>query len=214
MELTVGQEVVWNCIEGFGGNAVVVGVRVSNDCQYQVQMLDGANHYQRNWAFDSELTLPEDPKTRDDVIRSTARHIRRVGWLLTDVAADLSKRAVNHDASKWSPEEWPAFEMATPKLATLTYGSEEYKASLKAIKPAIRHHNQVNRHHPEHHKGGVNDMTLLDLMEMLCDWKAATERHHDGSIVKSFEHNKDRFGISPQLLTILQNTARGLGWIK
>lgn len=52
--------------------------------------------------------------TRDDVIRSTADHIRRVGLYLAAMAADLTKRAVVHDASKWSTEEWPAFEAATP----------------------------------------------------------------------------------------------------
>lgn len=88
--------------------------------------------------------------TRDDVIRSTAAHIRRVGALLVDAAARLTQRAVNHDASKWSPEEWPAFEVATPKLAGLTYGSDEYKAALASIKPALANHYRENSHHPEH----------------------------------------------------------------
>ncbi len=151
--------------------------------------------------------------TRDDVIRSTATHIRRVGELVTDCTANLNKRAVIHDASKWSEEEWPAFEAATPKLATITYGSEEYKESLRSIKPAIEHHQQANSHHPEFYPNGIEGMTLLDLVEMLCDWKAAGERHNDGSIVKSLEHNKDRFRIEPQLYQILMNTAQEMKWI-
>lgn len=173
--------------------------------------------------------------TRDDVIRATAAHIRRVGELLVGCSAKLSLRAVVHDTSKWSPEEWPAFEESTPKLAALTYGSDGYKAALEAIKPALAHHYANNSHHPEHFGtrcaqcgnresepctcggprigGVVDDMTLLDLMEMLCDWKAATERHNDGSITKSLELNKNRFGISPQLLGILKNTAKAEGWI-
>lgn len=151
--------------------------------------------------------------TRDDVIRSTAAHIQRVGTLLVGCSAKLARRAVDHDASKWSPEEWPAFEDATPKLAGMTYGSDEYTAALASIQPALKHHYAANTHHPEHHANGVDDMTLLDLIEMLCDWKAATERHNDGSIVKSLEHNKGRFKIEPQLLRILENTARAEGWI-
>lgn len=58
----------------------------------------------------------------------------------------------------------------------------------------------------------VDGMTLLDLVEMFCDWKAATERHADGSIVKSIQHNKGRFNISPQLVSILENTRREMGW--
>lgn len=151
--------------------------------------------------------------TRDDVIRSTAAHIRRVGELLTDCTANLNRRAVVHDASKWSPEEWPAFEAATPQLAGITYGSEEYKAALRSIGPAIKHHNAANSHHPEHHTDGIDGMTLLDLIEMMCDWKAATERHDNGSIARSLDHNRERFKIGPQLERILRNTATAAGWI-
>lgn len=51
-------------------------------------------------------------------------------------------------------------------------------------------------------------------MRMLCDWKAATERHNDGSIARSLAHNKDRFKIEPQLLRILENTVEHFGWNK
>jgi len=55
-------------------------------------------------------------------------------------------------------------------------------------------------------------MTLLDVVEMLCDWKAASERTKQGSIAASLTHNKERFGISDQLAAILENTVRELGW--
>ena len=74
--------------------------------------------------------------------------------------------------------------------------------------PALAHHYANNRHHPEHHKNGVDDMTLIDVLEMLIDWKAASERHNDGNILKSIEKNADRFGLSPQLVKILENTAK------
>lgn len=60
---------------------------------------------------------------------------------------------------------------------------------------------------------GINGMTLLDLIEMLCDWKAAGERHNDGSIQKSLEINQKRFHIQKQLQGIIENTARELGWL-
>lgn len=59
---------------------------------------------------------------------------------------------------------------------------------------------------------GITGMTLLDLVEMFCDWKAATERHADGSITKSIRINKDRFHITPQLTEILENTRKEMGW--
>lgn len=53
---------------------------------------------------------------------------------------------------------------------------------------------------------GINGMTLIDLIEMMCDWKAATLRHADGDIYKSLEINAERFKYSPQLKQILKNT--------
>lgn len=61
---------------------------------------------------------------------------------------------------------------------------------------------------------GINGMSLLDVIEMLVDWKAAGERHNDGSIERSLTVNRGRFKISDQLHTILENTARELGWLK
>ena len=55
-------------------------------------------------------------------------------------------------------------------------------------------------------------MTLVDLVEMFCDWKAATQRMHDGNIRKSLEVNRKRFNISDQLTRIFENTVRKLGW--
>lgn len=56
-------------------------------------------------------------------------------------------------------------------------------------------------------------MDLLDIVEMLCDWKAATERHNDGDIMKSLEINKNRFNIDDQLFAILENTVKRMEWL-
>ncbi|MEV6494393.1 DUF5662 family protein, partial [Actinoplanes sp. NPDC051633] len=92
-----------------------------------------------------------------------------------------------------------------------TYGSDEYKGSLEAMGEGLKHH--YARHHPEHFPNGVNDMTLVVLVEMLADWKAATERHDDGNLRQSLEIQRERFGISDQLLAVLYNTAEHGGWL-
>lgn len=61
-------------------------------------------------------------------------------------------------------------------------------------------------------RGGVDGMDLMDLAEMLCDWKAATLRHDDGDIMMSIEINTERFGLSPQLVHILRNTVENMRW--
>lgn len=138
---------------------------------------------------------------------ATFRHIERVRNLLNQMAVDLLKRGEQHDQSKLESPEVELFTEFTPKLAKSTYGSEEYEGFRKAMGPALEHHYAKNSHHPEHWPNGINDMNLLDLIEMFCDWKAAGERHNNGNILRSIEVNANRFGISPQLVKIFQNTA-------
>lgn len=138
----------------------------------------------------------------------TMRHIERVRNLLNLFISDLLRRAEEHDQSKLESPEVEAFTEFTPKLANSTYGSEEYEGFRKAMKPALDHHYARNSHHPEHYKNGINDMNLLDVLEMFADWKAASERHNDGNILKSIEKNADRFGMSPQLVQLMENTAK------
>lgn len=152
--------------------------------------------------------------TNYDSSADTLHHSRRVGELVLQAVKDLLDRVVQHDLSKLEPPELAAFNEHTPKLANNTYGSEEYKQALREMRPALEHHYGANRHHPEHFGAdGIAGMTLIDLLEMLADWKAATERHTDGSLPKSLEINRGRFDINPQLATILDNTARTLGWM-
>lgn len=153
-----------------------------------------------------ELT-PEEKATNAE----TWTHIDLVMRLLANAQIELMRRQFTHDRSKLVPPEVSTFTEYTPKLATSTYGSDEYQQFLQEMKPALNHHYQHNRHHPEHFKNGIEDMTLFDLLEMLIDWYAATKRHHDGNIYRSLEINKERFGISDQLFNILSNT---VNWIE
>lgn len=148
----------------------------------------------------------------------TLEHINRVREFMTDVRLNLQKRAMTHDQSKLHSPEVEAFDEATPKLASLVYGSPEYMASKDALGPALEHHFQHNDHHPEHFEDGIDGMSLMALIEMLCDWRAASERMKqrtdDPEKMKSFEsglnYNFERFGIEPQLQKILLNTVREL----
>lgn len=138
----------------------------------------------------------------------TLKHISKVRSLLMGMIEELDSRARNHDLSKLESPEKEIFGEWTPELAKTEYGSQEYKDLLAKVKPAIDHHYSKNRHHPEHWPDGVEDMTLIDLIEMLCDWKAAGERNKNGNIRKSLEVNTTRYGLSPQLRKIMENTVR------
>lgn len=142
-----------------------------------------------------------------DSDNATLTHIRRVQRLLADVVERLIHRAIVHDESKLCEPEASMFEKYTAKLAGSTYGSPEYKQFLVEMKPALDHHYAHNSHHPEHRPRGVSDMTLLDLIEMLVDWKAAGERHANGSIAKSLDTNRPWFGYGDELDSVLRRTA-------
>jgi hypothetical protein len=130
------------------------------------------------------------------------------------VKDNLRLRAFRHDDSKLKSPEKECFDEVTGALKALTYGSLEYKEQLAKLKPALDHHYANNSHHPEHYDNGIDGMSLLDLIEMLCDWKAAGERHADGSMQRSLTVNQSRFKISEQLQSILWNTAQELGWLE
>lgn len=146
-----------------------------------------------------------------DSRRETHEHISRVRELMTTVIMGLIKRAQDHDASKLREPELSVFNEYTPKLRELEYGSDEYKAALESMGPALQHHYRSNRHHPEYFEGGIHEMNLLDLVEMLCDWKAAGERHADGgNLLISIDQNMERFGYGEEMRQLLRNTALDL----
>ena len=148
----------------------------------------------------------------------TRQHIERVRDFIALAVSNLCERSAKHDATKLIEPELSAFDIATPKLARMEYGSKEYKQSLRELGPALAHHFEHNDHHPEHYPNGVQGMSLMALLEMLCDWRAASERTQqrgdDPTKVKTFEsgllYNKERFGISDDVYEILINTAREL----
>ncbi len=157
----------------------------------------------------------------EDSRAETRRHIERVRYFMTRALHNLRDRYGKHDHSKLIEPELSAFNIAIPKLAKLEYGSGEYKKALAELGPALEHHYQFNDHHPQHFENGVNGMSLLSLLEMLCDWRASSERTKQrtddpekmATFESGLEFNFERFKIEPQLAEIIRNTARELGML-
>jgi hypothetical protein len=153
----------------------------------------------------SNLTLEERATNHE-----TWKHIHRVQFFLHRAIKNLIDRAHGHDQSKLDHPEVEAFAKYTHELSKFTVGTPEYETNKARLGDALIHHYARNRHHPEHFKNGVNDMNLLDLLEMFCDIKAASERHDDGNIRQSVDYVANRFGFSPQLKMIFENTIDAL----
>ena len=128
---------------------------------------------------------------------------------LSPVIQDLIKRMAEHDDSKFDEDEFPGFVQAKEEFKLVQFGTEEYENLRQKFAKYIESHYKKNRHHPEFHPNGIEDMTLLDLLEMLIDWKAASLRNRDnGTIEKSIRISSEKYKLNPQLIKILENTAK------
>lgn len=150
--------------------------------------------------------------TQTECIQETLKHIHRVAILLQEVIEQLFQRGLKHDLFKLSEPELSSFTKYTPLLKETQYDSKEYYKCLKSMKNAINHHYQNASHHPEYYKHGITEMSLIDIFEMLADWKAASERMKNGSLENSIIQNQKRFGYSNELRTLLLNTVKSLDW--
>jgi hypothetical protein len=141
--------------------------------------------------------------------KEVIKHKFLVFKYIFDINIALFKRAICHDLSKFSNREAIIFASMTPRLKGSTYGSDEYKSFLEKLGPALEHHYSNNTHHPEHYNGDIKSMSLIDLIEMLCDWRASSKRHKDGDIHKSIDIGQKRFNYSDELKMVFKNSLKG-----
>ena len=114
--------------------------------------------------------------------RRTNEHIERVRRCLTlmakvtDYGEELIERARVHDASKFGPDERIPYVWLTEYYRCRRNGEPfAYPEGVaEQVKRAIHHHLTTNRHHPESH-ADPNDMSGVDLIEMVCDWTAMAQ---------------------------------------
>lgn len=146
-----------------------------------------------------------------DSTADTLRHIARVQELLREFADELVRRGERHDLSKLGPNEKPARDSLPPDYDHPYGKPRNWSPEMLA---AFDHHHAHNSHHPQHYGDqGVSGMDLGDLVEMFFDWKAAGEPYKHDTIAASIEVNRKRHNLDPQLVAILQNTAKRLGWM-
>lgn len=138
--------------------------------------------------------LSEEVKT----LVTISRHVRLVQKNLGKIVRQLESRAVGHDLSKLADDEFKGFVTLNNIARNHEYGSPEYKQSLEANKGVIDLHFQRNSHHPEYYQNGVSGMSLVDIIEMVCDWKAASETYGQTSFKDSVDISIKRFNLTPE----------------
>ena len=150
--------------------------------------------------------------TKMKVLTDTIMHISEVQENLFQIANDLQRRGIAHDRSKFLPEEFDAFVETRPKFEKANYGSKEYQECTEAIKPAVDHHYHSNRHHTGYFKNGFVDMNLLDIIEMICDWKAASRRSPNLSFRDSLPIAFKKYKIPENMQKHIISTLEYLNW--
>ena len=148
-----------------------------------------------------------------EVLTDIIRHISEVSENLLAMKSDLEKRAIAHDRSKLEALEFDSFVRTRAQFKKANYGTKEYQECTDLIKPAIDHHHKNNRHHTTFHKNGFADMNLLDILEMLADWKAASRRSPSLTFKDSLPRAFNKYKIPENMQRHILNTLQYLGWI-
>jgi hypothetical protein len=139
-------------------------------------------------------------------------HRDRLSKIMARFITNLVNRSAIHDDSKLSAHELGPYASVIDEFGKYKFGTPEYGAIRETIQGSVDHHYAHNRHHPEHFENGINDMNLIDILEMIADWKSATQNTGgNGDIMKSIEILSKKYGIAPQLVHILVNTVNDFG---
>lgn len=155
------------------------------------------------------INVLEDKKAMDKqafkTINNIIKHRKSVKAKLDFISEEIKKRGEEHDLSKLQQPElgWLIQMDKEPKYQ---YGTPEYFEKMKKWQKFFIHHYINNRHHPDHFKFGICDMTLIDLCEYIADIISYYDEMHVGDALKTVEEQKERFGFDEQLSQILKNT--------
>jgi hypothetical protein len=134
-----------------------------------------------------QLILPQE--AYEHFYKRTDNHIRMVQsnlylWTLykPEYFNQLNHRAMLHDESKFrEPEKTPYVWRTWQSYCTLNNIPFSYPPGMEQqIRDAIFHHITHNRHHPEWFPD-PDEMTTIDLIEMVCDWTAMAQEFGDKS---------------------------------
>lgn len=142
--------------------------------------------------------LSEETKT----LLTILRHQVLVRTYLLRLAHRLEERALTHDLSKFQLDEFAGFVKINQIARERPLDSPEYKASTQA--EAVRLHWSRNSHHPEFYPGGISEMSLLDLVEMVIDWWAASETYNQTTLAESLPIQRERFKMTKEQYRLIQ----------
>lgn len=133
------------------------------------------------------------------------KHISLVRQHIQTFIQLLTRRALHHDESKLKEPELTWWKQID-KEPKYPYGSPEYNAKMSRWSKLFQYHYAHNRHHPEHYQFGVRDMTLIDMIEMLCDWLGYKDNLSISEAFQICETQMQRYDMSEDIRHLIFNT--------
>jgi len=130
-----------------------------------------------------EMVLFLKKRTKDH-IDGVVRHMKALEGFDDFSADELDERAREHDKDKYADSDLvlPYIWVTEYHRVNNSEGSvdDELQEMYDLANKATGKHVKQNLHHPEAH-AALDDMTPLDLAEMVCDWSAMAEEMDEGS---------------------------------
>ncbi len=156
--------------------------------------------------YDTDENIITDPSALK-TIKNILNHKQEVKEKMLFLAKEIIKHAEQHDDSKLREPELNWLIEMDKENEKIKYGTPEYFEKQKRWEKFFKHHYKKNRHHPDHFENmGVYGMTIVDLVEMMCDIVSYCKELHVSEVVKIIDEQKKRFGIDDNISQILINT--------
>ena len=160
-------------------------------------------HIVNGYDEDDKIILDHSALT---TIQNIVKHKKSVKKRMLYLAEEIAKRAEKHDDSKLRPPE-VNWLIQMDKEPRVEYGSPEYFEKMKRWDKFFKHHYKNNSHHPAHYnEQGIYGMTIVDLVEMMCDVISYVSELHVYQAAKIIKEQKERFDIDEGITQILINT--------
>ena len=136
------------------------------------------------------------------------RHRDIVRKNFSNLIAKLQERSIMHDLSKLQEDEFDGFVEADSAQLYKDFASKEYHTKLKENK-GIALHLSRNRHHPDMFPNGVSDMSFIDILEMVVDWKSASETYGT-DFIEGLKYSFERFNLDEKQRWLVELIAKDL----
>lgn len=134
-------------------------------------------------------------------------HKRAVQRWMQKFSLVLMDRGEKHDNSKLQEPEF-SYWCKMDEEPRYRYGTKEYKDKIERYRPLFEIHWKANRHHPEYFNYHFDDVDLIDLIEMLCDWLSYRDKLSYTEASDLVHQQCQRYGFSEEKEFLLLNTLK------